>query len=116
MCCIRSNLFRFRRRFQARPRDFRSRQSGNKRTTNRVVVQLEKFVLPKRSFVARGICFCPGQSRFVTGKGRRFGMTKRNVVQTAPPPRTGCAGLFPSLHLESSVPLSPASLPIKGDV
>jgi hypothetical protein len=48
-------------------------------------VQLEKFVFSKRSCIARGIRFC-GQSRFLTGKERRFGMTKCNVVQTAPIP------------------------------
>jgi len=50
------------------------------------VVQLEKFVIPKRGFIAPGICFCPAHSRFLTGKERRFGMTKCNVVQTAPIP------------------------------
>jgi hypothetical protein len=50
-----------------------------------VVVQFEKLVIPKRSFIARGICFCPANSRFLTGKKRRFGMTKCNVVRIAPP-------------------------------
>src|ERR1700691_1318639 len=49
-----------------------------------VVAQFEKFVIPKRSFIARGICFCPAHSRFLTGKERRFGMTRCNVSQTAP--------------------------------
>ena len=49
-----------------------------------VVAQFEKFVIPKRSFIARGICFGPANSRFLTGKERRFGMTKCNAVQTEP--------------------------------
>jgi hypothetical protein len=42
----------------------------------RVVAQFEKFVIPKRGFIARGICFGRANSRFLTGKERRFGMTK----------------------------------------
>jgi len=56
------------------------------------VAQFEKFVIPKRSFIARGICFGPANSRFLTGKERRFGMTKCNAVQTEPLPEGRRAG------------------------
>jgi hypothetical protein len=36
---------------------------------------VSKVVIPKRSFIARGICRCPASGRFL-GKERRFGMTK----------------------------------------
>jgi hypothetical protein len=36
-----------------------------------VGVQFEKFVIPKRSLIARGIRFCLANSRFLTGKERR---------------------------------------------
>jgi len=54
-----------------------------KGSENWVVGQFERFVIPKRSFIARGICFCPAHSRFLTGKERRFGMTRCNIAQIA---------------------------------
>jgi hypothetical protein len=46
-----------------------------------------KFVILKRSFIARGIYFAPGQQRFLTGE-ERGGITKCKAVQTDVLPRS----------------------------
>ncbi len=49
-----------------------------------VVPQFEKFVIPSAVLSREESAVGPDQSRFLTGKERRFGMTKCDAVQTEP--------------------------------
>src|SRR6202167_1717713 len=71
---------------QATAHQFRTTFDGRTELRNDGRGELWKLCHSERSFIARGICFGTANNRFLTGKERRFGMTKRNVVRTAPPP------------------------------